>query len=113
MPAGFLAAMDGRQPARDRQDEGEQPAAAAVPIDTVSRPDDYPHMCGIVCMQGRTPLRSAALTIAVAVLLAGCVLAILSFAHSYAILDAGKLRCPLKWPDWIGCTMAAHENLAG
>jgi hypothetical protein len=42
--------------------------------------------------------------------LSALVIAILTFAHRYA--PAG-VKCANKWPMWIGCTMAAHENLAG
>jgi hypothetical protein len=45
------------------------------------------------------------------------VIAILAFAHAFAILDADKRCFPgfvhAQWPKWIGCAMAAHENLAG
>jgi hypothetical protein len=45
------------------------------------------------------------------------IVAILGFAHANAILDEGKRCFPgflhAQWPKWIGCAMAAHENLAG
>jgi hypothetical protein len=46
------------------------------------------------------------------------VVGILGFVHSAALLDPGKERCfrsviHASWPKWIGCAMAAHENLAG
>ncbi|WP_454617533.1 hypothetical protein [Bradyrhizobium cenepequi] len=56
---------------------------------------------------------------ATGVILAGAltlaIIALIGFAHAYA---KGATRCfesflAAPWPDWIGCAMAAHENLAG
>jgi hypothetical protein len=51
-----------------------------------------------------------------AILLVGIV-GVLGFAHAFARIEEGK-RCfaglmHAQWPKWVGCAMAAHENLAG
>jgi hypothetical protein len=45
------------------------------------------------------------------------IVGLLAFAHAHAHLS-GEARCFVtlgnaQWPKWIGCAMAAHENLAG
>lgn len=45
------------------------------------------------------------------------VVGMLAFAHAFAHVG-GEARCfssfrAAQWPKWIGCAMAAHENLAG
>jgi hypothetical protein len=45
------------------------------------------------------------------------VIGLLAFAHTYAHIN-GNARCfetvrSAQFPKWVGCTMAAHENLAG
>ncbi len=57
------------------------------------------------------------MTFAVGIGLIATVVGILTFAHSFSLLTETQ-RCAVsiaksRWPAWIGCTMAAHENLAG
>src|SRR5258708_30830297 len=45
------------------------------------------------------------------------VIGLLAFAHTYAHINSDA-RCfetvrSAQFPKWVGCTMAAHENLAG
>lgn len=62
-------------------------------------------------------LRRLLVDVLVFVVLALAAALALSFAHSFAILDDAKRCAPnfmsSQWPKYIGCAMAAHENLAG
>jgi hypothetical protein len=60
--------------------------------------------------------------LAVAILLASIVVGALAFAHTWAPQkNAGGEALPrcfssiwaARFPEWLGCTMAAHEHLAG
>jgi hypothetical protein len=59
--------------------------------------------------------------LAVALSLALCVAGLLAFAHAFApsrMANGETVRCfdtisTPQFPKWLGCTMAAHENLAG
>src|SRR5262249_40353951 len=66
----------------------------------------------LVYMKHRTLIMAA-----VGAFLVIAVIALLGFAHAFAILEDGKRCFPgffhAQWPKWIGCAMAAHENLAG
>ena len=53
----------------------------------------------------------------IATSLSSAVVGLLAFAHAFANLE-GKPRCfpdfiHAQWPKWIGCAMAAHEDLSG
>jgi hypothetical protein len=61
----------------------------------------------------KIPRWAVGLTIAVALVVG--VIGLLGFAHANAV---GATRCfagfaHAQWPKWIGCAMAAHENLSG
>jgi hypothetical protein len=56
-----------------------------------------------------------AVGLTLATLLVASVIALLGFAHAHAMTQT---RCfanfaGAQWPKWIGCAIAAHENLAG
>ncbi|WP_063994281.1 hypothetical protein [Bradyrhizobium sp.] len=61
--------------------------------------------------------RRTAIAIGITLVLLVGVIATLGFAHSYGISDESRRCFPsfwhAQWPKWIGCAMAAHENLAG
>jgi len=58
------------------------------------------------------------LALIIAIWLAAIIIGVLAFAHAWAPEEAKVARCFVdiassQFPKWLGCAMAAHQNLAG
>ena len=95
---------------------------AARPVVRQSRPTALvgSNLHGIVNYRMRIKpavTRRAIWAVVIAPVLIAMVIGILSFVHVTASIEPSKRCAPSiwqsQWPKWIGCTMAAHEGLAG